>query len=118
MTVAPREQLIGSMNRSDNSFDKVDNSKSNEIRRIVFSKNEKFMVLIMDRYAQIVKIHPNKMELLNSINLDELYDFGNKSAPRGPETASDLTVPSEFNATPRLDKEDGATGSKVKRRDK
>ena len=46
-----------------------------QIRKIVFSKNEQFMVLITKRYAQVVRILPKKLEPMGTVELSLYEDF-------------------------------------------
>ena len=46
-----------------------------DVKRIVFSKNEKFMVLITSRQAAILKVNPGKFEVLGMIDLPKTMDY-------------------------------------------
>ena len=69
MTVAPKESLKRSINRGESGHDITNAADNTDVKKIFFSKNEKFMVLITNDWAQVVEIRPNKMELIAGINL-------------------------------------------------
>ena len=48
-----------------------------EIKRIFFSKNEKFVVLITKTNAVVTKVLPGKLEFVGEVDLPETVDYNN-----------------------------------------
>ena len=57
---------------------KQDSPENMQIRRIIFSKNEKYMLIITKRWAQVVLILPKKLEPLGTIELGLYEDYFNQ----------------------------------------
>lgn len=59
------------------NVDKEEKKHSIEIKRIFFSKNEKFVVLITKTNAVVTKITPTKLEFVGEVDLPEIIDYNN-----------------------------------------
>ena len=69
--------LVG-ISKEDPSYQELkEKLPSIDVKKIFFSKNEKYMVLITKTQAVVVMIHPGKFEVLTQIDLPEVVDYGN-----------------------------------------
>ena len=48
-----------------------------DVKKITFSKNEKFMVLITKTHAVVVAVMPGKFEVVAQLELPKVIDYNN-----------------------------------------